>query len=227
VAKVLLLWSGGVESTSSLKWALENSDDEIFAHHLAITNVEGRNSYEERAIRTLTPLLAAIRPFHYDSSVASVCNGEYLALDRHLYQAFGTLAMMHHGCFELRRGYCAEDQWAREWLFLPDGRKIFHYVKGISLEDNYLTKAEGSAPFLPKHVSLSDITKIHETAYWTKAKHCAYLGDMLQYTWSCRTPTPSGSECGSCHSCVEKKYAMKGSSNVPEIARRIADDKSR
>ena len=224
--RILLLWSGGVESTSLLKWHLENTDDEMFVHRLILHNTENRDKNESKAIETLLPLLQSIRPFNFDTSEISICGGTVTPTDKLLYLSIGAIAMQKHNCTEIRRGYCAEDQWSRRWMFHRIRNRFTNhliYDKAISLEHNYMRKAISLTHFLPEGTTLEDVTKIHETSYWPKAKHVKYLGDLFQYTWSCRYPV-DGHKCGKCHSCLERAAAENGTSHLEEIAEQIRNN---
>lgn len=220
--KVLLLWSGGIESTSLLKWQLENTDNEVFAHRIIFHNYQDRDADEAKAIANLIPLMTAIRPFHYDTSEVSVCEGQYWPQDKVMYHSLGTMALVHHKCERMLKGYCAEDQWSRVWQFHDHDDVRLSYHRHDSLEEVYHDKAVMVKAFLPETMNFDEVIKIYDTAYWTKSKHCKYLGEMLQYTWSCRKPK-LGKECYRCHSCREKHAAMKGTSYIPEVAEGMAN----
>ena len=221
----MIMWSGGVESTSLLKWYLENTSDEIFAHWVKMNNHEqDRMPYEERAIKTLLPLLSDIRPFDYSMSEADV-SADHL-MDYAIQYPLGALAMLQHQCQELYRGCCAEDQWSRNFYqTYPIMKKELRLTKGESLERVILNAAETIKPFLPPGVKIEDIIIIHEISYWPKTKHIQYLGELFKYTWSCRKPI-NGKVCGECHSCLERNIGFRGTSNIPEIAGRLAKETS-
>lgn len=215
----MILWSAGIESTTLMKWFLENTAHEVVAHHIHLHNPEDRDINETNAINALRPELEKIRSFMYTESFVSICDGRVTPLDREIYHSIGTMAMLGTGCTQLYKGYCAEDQWSRPWKFI-NGIKQINYVRANSLDEAYMDKASVTKAFLPEHLKFEDVIQIHETAYWTKARHVSYLGDLLKYTWSCRTPI-NETECGKCHSCLERNAAIRGTSYIPEVARRM------
>lgn len=193
--KKLLMWSGGVESTSLLKNLLTETQDEIFAHHIRMTNPEGRKDIELHAISVLYPKLAAIRPFSLSYTDLSICNGKALPNDIKVVGPIGVAAMEYHGCEVMMTSYSQEDYYARSFL---DGVSIT--LPRPSDDHRYYWNERRK---LIAAVAGKDVHPYHESYDWTKKQHMEYLGDLLQYTHSCRRPV-NGTPCGKCHSCIER-----------------------
>ena len=212
--KVLLLWSGGVESTSLLKHLLENTNDEVYAHWIKMDNIENRWRNESKAIETLLPLLRSIRPFHFDTSETKICEGKARPMDYSVQYSIGIMAMYYHNCERIYRAGCAEDDFDHGLLYNklvhrnpnPDEPGFSHRRRAKTLESMLAVGADGNevAPWLEYYAH-------------PKAWHVKYLGDLFQHTWSCRTPI-NDKECGHCHTCLERRAAIYGTSNIPEIA---------
>ncbi len=204
----MILFSGGVESTALLKFHLENSGHEIFAHYIKIHNIESsRIQYEQRAIKTLLPLLQNIRPFDYSESEVNVCNGLTFPHDCDFHFPIGAIAMHHKGCHQLHRAQCLEDSYQHgngthtrkfgmQWGFKERRKKLEAFLYSPE-------KIDDVAPWLPQYE-------------WPKATHMKYLGELAQHTWSCRTPV-NDMECGKCHSCIERTAALNGRSAIKDI----------
>lgn len=215
--KVMVLWSGGVESTSLLKHLLQNTDDTVVAHYIEMTNKEHRLDQERNAIATLLPLLQAIRPFEYSTSSVSICNGQAQCMDYAVQYPIGIIAMYHHNCQRLYRAGCAEDDWDHAWY----KGQLFHtnpnpQEPGFS----HRRRAKTLSALLRPTDDGDTVAPWLEYYGHPKAWHINYLGDLFQHTWSCRTPVNS-ERCNKCHSCLERQAAVNGTSNIPEIAQKL------
>lgn len=191
--KRLIMWSGGVESTSLLKQLLTDTSDEIFAHFIKYENPEGRYQHELSAIEVLYPMLCKIRPF--DLSFSKLNLGKALPNDIKVVGPLGVIAMEHHGCEVMMTSYCQEDYFARSFL---DGVSIT--LPRPSDDHRYYWNERRK---LIAAVAGKDVHPYHHSYDWTKKQHMDYLGELLQFTWSCRRPV-NGKPCGKCHSCLER-----------------------
>lgn len=193
--KVLILWSGGVESTSLLKQYLSETQDEIFAHYIRMVNPEGRLQSENQAVIELFPLLSKIRSFNLSFSDISICGGKALPNDIKVIGPIGVIAMEYHGCELMMTSYSQEDYFARSFL---DGVSIT--LPRPSDDHRYYWNERRK---LIAAVAGKDVHPYHHSYDWTKKQHMDYLGDLLQHTHSCRRPV-TGKLCGKCHSCIER-----------------------
>ena len=207
--RIMVLWSGGVESTSLLKYLLSTTTDEIVAHNITIHNPEAvRIPYEQKAMWDLKPMLTDIRPFEYTTSEINICTGKAYPHDIEFHYPIGILAMYCESCRQLMRAQCLEDSYQKETR-----NGIRKYVKLDEIDTGYNQRRQILRPFLKGNDSIETIAPWHETYTWTKAKHIEYLGDMFQYTWSCRKPV-NGKECNKCHACCERNAAINHTSVV-------------
>lgn len=80
--KVLILWSGGVDSTALLKWHLEQTNCEVHAHYLKLLNRGDLNKRQEEAVTSIEPILQKIKSFKFTNSVqyASVLGDVFICL---------------------------------------------------------------------------------------------------------------------------------------------------
>lgn len=228
--RLLVQWSGGIESTSLLKWFLSNADHEVIAHKIT---VKGRHTgslrlqQEEAAIEKLTPLLCSIRPFVVHRSEVSICGGSADLMERSLQWPMTIAALTYLHCDQTYRGMCREDVWDRQWI-----NGGWHYSDANPVKDMKLRRKQWIERVLGGVLAadrmssfdgrtVHDVAPWHETYEWPKADHCRYLGDLLPLTWSCRRPQ-EGEPCGQCHSCVERAAAVRGTSSVPAVATSLA-----
>ena len=214
--RIMFMWSGGVESTSIIKHYLECSSHEIFVHYIRYSSSEGRLEYEDRAVSDLLPYLQAIRPLYFSSSRLELIGGQGLARDLQVMYPIGLVAMRHFACSQLNRGLCMEDNWHRalghptQPAFGPNGAHRHIELRKI------LT------PLLQYNEVLEHIAPVLPAYWWPKAKHWHNLGRMASATWSCRRPK-CGTNCYTCHSCIERSAAQRGLSSIPEV-QKILDD---
>lgn len=206
-----IVWSGGVESTSLLKWLLENTDEPVIAHRIIFHNPEGRNVNETMAVDKLLVQLKKIRNFKYETSEVSICNGKALPKDKMIYNTVGIMAMNYHGYNKFWKGNCAEDVYVRSYK-----NGILDYELQESLEYIYVKRAEIIKHLLPEGLVFEEVLEFPKIALNPKAWHMSYLGELAELTWSCRTPK-NYQECGKCHSCLERAEAMEGRSFLPQI----------
>lgn len=206
---VLLLWTGGIESTSLLLWLLRCTDWRVHAHHVRLDNPERRECAEQFAIIDLLPKLRSVRPFEYSESQLSVCGGEALGWDAELIYPIGRVAARHHKCEQVLRGWCAEDEWLRAegHPLTPWPGKQKKRFEQIA-EDALGFDAARLAPWLDIYAQ-------------PKAWHWQRLGNLAELTWSCRRPVDGHTPCGKCHACIERFAANLGTSANPHIAERM------
>jgi len=69
LVKVLVSWSGGLDSTYLLYHHLKNTDYEIHAHHVKLLNHGGMLKRQLEAVESINPILQKIRPFKFTQSV--------------------------------------------------------------------------------------------------------------------------------------------------------------
>lgn len=183
--KAVVLWSGGVESTSLLKWCLESTHWDIVAHHIGLRTVENRHYAEMVAVSDLVGPLSQIRAFEVSSSAVSVCDGLGICGDYMLIYPIGLAALRYHNAEFMLRGWCREDD--RDGPPGPDGRWA-----------NQLRALQGC---LPAEAFASTYCPWVNPCNWTKAEHIKNLGKLFELTHSCRTPDLHGKACGRCSTC--------------------------
>ena len=68
VKKVIVSWSGGIDSTYVLYHLLKDKDYEVHAHHVKLLNRGSMMEKQLQAIKILEPMLQKVRPFKYTES---------------------------------------------------------------------------------------------------------------------------------------------------------------
>ena len=82
MVKVLILWSGGVDSTALLKFHLEQTNCEVHAHHVKLLNRGGMVNKQLNAVKNIESMLQKIKPFEFTTSTqyASILGDVFICL---------------------------------------------------------------------------------------------------------------------------------------------------
>lgn len=191
--RILVLFSGGVESTSLLKHLLETTDHEINAVHVYAPNSVGRAEVEWQAVTALAPHLRKIRKFNLQRIDVTL---PWDTRDAELHSALIPAAMKGTGSQIFLRGLCAEDF---DTVAHDHGKRrlIARQVAGWLGNDRMWDQISPDM--------------LH---FWLKKhEHMEYLGDLLPLTWSCLTPVQDETPvpCGVCKSCqLRASYQPRG-----------------
>jgi len=217
--KVLILWSGGIESTALLKWVLENTEAEVFTHyiHNLTPSASERCDAEISCMSWMTPRLQNIRFFTQTPLSTFSYWGQTEPADYIHHGLKGLEAMRLAGCDLFIRANCEEDQWSKS----PD-RKT--YNRRVNYPGHWtIDRRAVIEPHLRPGEEKDKVYINLKIAEQPKTWHTSYLGDLLHLTHSCRAPR-LGEQCNVCRSCKEREAAIQGTSAVPAIANRIASE---
>jgi 7-cyano-7-deazaguanine synthase in queuosine biosynthesis len=190
--KVLLMYSGGMDSVSLLWNLLKHTEQEVYVHSVCLHNSEGRHRAEATAVKnSIEYIQKNSRPFEFSSSVyswvAKYCGGRDMALA--LFQAMRvsnglgkSFSAVYTGDYNVRKEEGAE---AYGILNAMTAGKRLRPVWATPFD--YLTK---------KSVDRS------------KAIYLTMPEELRTMYWSCRKPSEVGDkfvECGTCHACDRQK----------------------
>ena len=184
--RILLAWSGGLDSTYSLFRYLDEGH-EVHAHHIIIKSNQYRWEFEKEAVDKIRSLIKSDK-FFYNESEVDLLNFSWAARDM-LTVGF----MMGHAMNDIGvRTHKPVDVWTTGAHY-HTGRsdRIKRAIKMAELVCH-------DAP-VPPHYDPVDgipVTKDEEREYLEKK-------GVLKYVWSCRTPL-LGKECGGCETCLGK-----------------------
>jgi len=199
----LLMLSGGIDSTATLLWMLDNTDDNIEAHHINLINRERRDRAEKIAVYNILNWFEINkRKFKYTESTIDL-GTNYVPNDELIYTFIGALKSLGSKSPELYRLAIG-----RIKLYNKDLAKYREHRHEIC-ENLYnsvasIPRTEGNVYYEP----LID---------WTKEEVVSYLPeDLLSLCWYCRTPTTDQGKCGTCVSCMAVKRAT-GQLTLEEI----------
>jgi len=177
----LVMLSGGVDSTASLIWALENLKEPVHAHHIRLITHEKRNEAEWLAVAKIVVYCETVYR-HFSFTTFTM---DYMGLPRHpadmvaVAFAAGQMVAMDREIQRLLIGVCKEEgqNWPR-WA---------HYVR---LVEGAAWPAEAPELLLP---------------FVDLPKKTAFLGlpEALQkVVWWCRTPRAEGGHFRPCKKCI-------------------------
>ena len=198
--KVLVMYSGGMDSVSLLWNLLENTEQEVYVHAIHLHNKEGRHKAEAQAILKIIEYMKKHqRNFNFTSSVYSFmaegCGGRDMTLA--LFQASRVssglgknFAAVYTGDYNISKEEAAEAYGVLSVLgtakrFRPVWATPFDYLTKISVERS-------------------------------KAIYMSMPEPLREMYWSCRRPTEVADgfiTCGECHAC-KRQAQMKESLNA-------------
>ncbi len=186
---ILLMWSGGLDSTGVL-WKLLNDDIyslfNIHAHHISLWNHEGRSTPEGFAIDQILSELDLVQK----------CNLSYT--DSLI--EFPTI----NGIFPYDADVVAFVA-AQICNALPNIR----YVANGVTRDDYSESSDyslriGRSYSVFNSACTRRVEQIRPVSDMTKADIWTMLPDAIrEATWSCRVPR-AGEPCGECKSCIQR-----------------------
>jgi 7-cyano-7-deazaguanine synthase in queuosine biosynthesis len=183
----LVMFSGGLDSTAMLVKLLAEERDELHVHHSRMINREGRDRAEQRAVEAIVAWCRSrYRPFRYSESALNFSALEAIPID---YIAIAYVACQvaidTPGCNRIAVGALSTDtdivnRTARQ-------KRVFEEMYA-----GYRARKLGE----PR---VEWILPVYDTP---KAELARRLPpQLLDLTWSCRTPVQGFRPCGACKAC--------------------------
>ena len=174
--RTLVLFSGGVESTSLMKYLLTRTTDEIVAVHIFAPNSLNRAKLEWDAATDLIQKLQSLR--HFEPKHVGI----YMPWDT-----------------------CDPEVQCTVIPGLMKGSKADRFLRGLCKEDLYPSGRHENRDRLVEWCKFwlktdADISPDLPMFYWPKKEHMEYIKEYLPYTYSCLSPK-DGVACGECRSC--------------------------
>lgn len=186
---ILVMWSGGIDSTYVLTKLLKETDMKIFAHHIYLKNIENRQAKEAEAIEKLIKKLGAIRKFNFTWNWIDDTVMPTMVYD------------MARVCFEA--GAVSKAFYHYKKPFIIDKWTI-----GTNKEEGHwqerwdvITSATRAAEWSPGR---KDYIRFELQPMVPRAEEMKYLDSLslLQDCWYCRRPK-EGKPCSVCPTCLE------------------------
>lgn len=184
----LVMFSSGIDSAYTLVKLLRETDDDIYAHHVHMVNVEGRHEVEARRSRAIVEHCTRnVRKLNYSETTIDHRNMRWFGFD---IMAVGFEAGIVAHSFHRARGR-PMDRWTIGTC-LEEGHdeERFAHVLAACAANCYPTRP-------PPFFLLPLVPKAEEIAYLPEA-----VADLC---WTCRRPVREGGgeprECGTCKTC--------------------------
>ena len=189
--RMIVMWSGGIDSTFKLAYLLRETEYQIHAHHVNIVNHEGRARAERAACITLRRKLKALREFAYTESTVDHSEHAKIPFDMAIV-AFEAGVVARSG----------------------DGRHVepfTHWTIGThKAEGHFQRRFDLYEPMVNAVCFPGDYPAFEMGKVVTKAEEIAYLEDLGLFgdCWYCRFPR-AGRACGRCGTCKDVKRARR------------------
>lgn len=203
-SNILLMFSGGLDSTAALWSLLQNTENRIHLHHLYLLNKENRAEAEQRSVKNIISYIEKSYTIKYSESYHEYPHFSYVSMLNNnlvLNQNF----MFDSDIYNFIAGtICAS---------LPNIEKV---AIGRTKSD-YSVDVEKRAIRGNKLLELfaPNVEKIYPLEHLTKKEIYDILPkEIRNMTWSCRTPIylnkNTFQECGKCKTCLELKQIKNG-----------------
>jgi len=212
----VLMLSGGVDSVALLKKLLEETDEDIYAHHFHLKSFE--NTYfkkaEAKALRKIVPYMKkAFRDFHYTESTIDVRqimnlishdekDLRFACIPEHIYYNLlgGVLAKITKSD-KLYSGICKEDF------------KGMHFggLEEYSFEnrEKFIMRPIINSTSYPYKI-LNNDTRFKNPL--SKRQEIEYIGEeLMKMVWYCRHPIRENNKfipCNECRPCKDVNNAL-------------------
>ena len=205
--------SGGIDSTSVLKRVLDETDEQVYVHHIHLKNNEGwdykRYKKEAEAVRKIVPYMKkTFRNFNYTESTIDVKQIDQLKPDYYeeedfpliglqfvpdqIYYYFiaGLLAKISISD-TIYVGTCVEDYNIKTY-WTPELRDLY------GLKNRQLwTSGIADATSYPNEITMH---RPHDDN--SKKENIEYIGkELMDMVWYCRDPIEKNGEFVACHEC--------------------------
>jgi len=189
-ARVLVMFSGGLDSAALLKLMLTETQNKIWVHHISMRTKPHRWEAEDpAAFKCLRYFSNYYRPFTFSESVIDIEKDVSGWRDIELIAFLGSL-------------YARENKAG----FVVSGQKKADPTNS-SLPDEWLARRKFESDMLK--LFYPSACWVYPIVEWSKQKIADYLEpELRQLTWSCRIPVKKNDTwipCGHCFACVAKK----------------------
>lgn len=190
---ILVMWSGGIDSTYTLAKLLKETDYNIHAHHVTLINHEKRGESEKDACLSMIPKLKEIRDFTSSgSSIDHSSHGGFIPFD---------MAVV---CFEA--GVCS-----RAAAYDSTRNAFDEWMIGTHKDEgHWATRWKAIAPAVDAACWPMDAPKFVLHDLVSKKAEMEYLNNLgiLHLCWFCRMPQ-NGQSCCKCKTCKEVFEGMQ------------------
>lgn len=201
---ILVMFSGGVDSTFMLYHYLKNTDLNVHVHHISLRYPsEPRWKEEDIASRRIVEYCRKIRPFDYSESCFELGFYKYVGRDSDTQLLMASkVAPNLEGEVHVAIGWHNKDHTS-----IIERERRIRVTQNVwhALHDAY-------DPLFSNSVSRELLFPILEMGISKKEMIKMLPRELLQMTWSCRRPIKGDKgisrPCGKCHPCKDIKEAL-------------------
>jgi tRNA(Ile)-lysidine synthase TilS/MesJ len=196
-SNILLMFSGGLDSTGALWQLLQNKENKIHLHHLYLLNKEQRAEAEQRSVRNILSYVSQSYKVKYSQSYHEYPFYSYLT------ETADAIVINQNFMFDsdiynfIAASICK---------CLPNIKKIAVGRTKSDMSEDIEERAIRGTELLKLFVP--NVEKVYPVENLTKAEiYNTIPKELRDMTWSCRTPIISDKdifkECGKCKTCIE------------------------
>lgn len=192
---ILVMLSGGLDSTGALVKVLQETDEPIHVHHVVIRNMERRGQVEQIACSKIIKYCREkYRSFCYTENVFEfLAFNKFFCWDNDVVRFIAAQIVKNDPSFDkVALGKCADD----------DSSVAFQLraVQAHAIWRSCFFDYQGRLPIITRPVE-----------HMTKKQISEYLPkELFNMTWSCRTPKQTGEawlRCQTCDTCQKMQAA--------------------
>jgi 7-cyano-7-deazaguanine synthase in queuosine biosynthesis len=207
-SNILLMFSGGLDSTGALWQLLQNKENRVHLHHLYLVNKEKRAEAEQRAVKNILSYISKYYKVEYSESY-------------HEYPYYSHLSLRDNGDMVLNQNFMFDSD-----IYNFIAATICFNLPSIKTVAIGRTKSDSNSIIEERAVRgnkllelfVPNVKKIYPVGHLTKHEIYNTLPKKLRnMTWSCRTPVYINQntiqECGKCNTCKEL-HMIKGTNGI-------------
>ena len=197
-SNILLMLSGGLDSTGALWQLLQDKDNRIHLHHLYLLNKEKRAEAEQQSVRNILSYISKSYKVKYSESY-------------HEYPYYSHLSSIHTNEMIINQNFMFDSDMynfiaGTICSCLPKIKRVA--IGRTKSDDNPEVRERASRGNELLKLFAPNLEKVYPIDHLTKGEVYGMLPEELRnMTWSCRTPINIGEsifkECGECKTCLE------------------------
>ena len=201
---VLLMFSGGLDSTGALWNLIQDKRNKLHVHHLHLINTENRSAAEKNSVENILNYIAKTHSVKYSESFHEYPTYSYLGVKNNALVRNKSF-MFDSDLYNFIAGTIC--------VSLPSIKKVA--IGRTKSDDNYSVEKRSIRGTKLLQLFAPNVEKIYPVGNLTKSEIYNMLpAELRDMTWSCRTPINidknTFKECGACKTCIEINQIKNG-----------------
>lgn len=201
-SNILLMFSGGLDSTAALWHLLQNQENRLHLHHLYLVNKENRAEAEQRSVKNIISYIEKSYTIKYSESYHEYPHFSYLSIVNNN-QILNQNFMFDSDLYNFIAGTICGS--------LPSIKQV---AIGRTKSDTGIEERAIIGTNILKLLA-PNVKKIYPVGHLTKQEVYDMLPkELINMTWSCRTPIyiskNTFQKCGKCKTCLELDVLKNG-----------------